>query len=110
MNHDLAEQTGYALVRIVQWMESVPNTLSDHSEHFYRSMKLAIQMGLGSVLFAIRAVFPSLFTHAARDVLQSVCESADVCPVLKPAAKENDRKADAYSPRSEEHTSELQSH
>lgn len=95
MNRDLAEQTGYALVRMVQWMETFPHLVSDHSEHFYRSMKLAVKLGVGSLLFAIRAVFPTLFTDAAKDVLQSVRESADACPVLKPVDKENDRKPDA---------------
>ena len=81
MNREAVELVSYSLIRMVALLEHMPEWITSHSDHVYRYLRLAIKMGFGSILIAIHAVFPFLFSSATKEILVSLCEQAEVCPV-----------------------------
>ena len=101
MNREAAELVSYSLIRMVTWLERMPEWITSHSDHVYRYLRLAVKMGFGSILIAIHAVFPFLFSSATKEILVSLCEQAEVCPVapLEPKVAPLEPKVAVLTPK-----------
>lgn len=82
MNKEVAETVGYSLIRIKRYVDRMGEQFTQHPQensmtyiqHFWKTMKQSIKMGLGSIQLMIHAYFPFMCKKTAENIISALQE------------------------------------
>lgn len=82
MNKEIAENVGHSMIRIKTYIDRMGEQFTQHPQensmtyvqHFWKTMKQSVKMGVGSIQLMIHAYFPFMCKKTAENMVAELQE------------------------------------